>query len=334
MLRISSYVLVILLLAAPVAARSEPAQIRMAAGGKSQLNFLPLTLAERLGYFKEANLNVEVNDFQSGSKSVEALIGGSVDLVTGAYEHTLLMQSRHVAMETLVLLTKSYGAVIAVTKANAASYKSPADLKGKNIGVSAPGSSMALALQIFLKKNGMTLDDVSVIGIGQSAGAIAAVKYGKVYALSNPDPVISRLQNDNEIVPIVDTRTEAGMKSLYGGYIAASAISTTPDFVAKRPKEAEAFVRAIVRALHWIDTASTEQIMQMVPPDYYGPDKSIYQQALEAYRSNFSKDGRVTPDLAGNTLNMLKSGPLAGVPNLTLDGTYDGSFVEKANATH
>jgi len=337
MLRLPNVAVAVLLCLAalcPTAAQVQtpPQKITVAAGGKGQLNFLPLTLAEQLGYFKGAGVAVEVLDFQSGTKSVEALIGGSVDLLTGAYEHTLLMQRRNIRIVSLALLTKSYGAVIAVTKDNASSYKSPADLKGKNIGVSAPGSAMALALEIFLKKNGMSLDDVSVIAIGQSSGAIAAVKYGKVYAISNPDPVISKLLNDGDIVPIVDTRTEAGMKQLYGGYIAASAISTTPKFIAERPTAAQGFTTAIVQALKWMDKASTDDIMAKVPPEYYGQDKAGYRQALEAYRSNFSTDGRVTPELANNTFEMLKVGPLAKATNITMEGTYEASFVEKANA--
>ena len=54
--------------------------------------YLPLTLAERLGYFKEQGLDVTITDFGGGAKSLQSLIGGSADVVTGAYEHTIRMQ--------------------------------------------------------------------------------------------------------------------------------------------------------------------------------------------------------------------------------------------------
>ncbi len=63
-------------------------------GGKPLLYYLPLTIAERRGFFKEEGLEVEINDFGGGAKSLQALIGGSVDVVTGAYEHTIRMQAK------------------------------------------------------------------------------------------------------------------------------------------------------------------------------------------------------------------------------------------------
>ena len=199
--------------------------VRIAAGGRAQVNFIPLTLADRLGYFKAEGLNVEVFDYQAGSRSVEALVAGNVDLVTGAYEHTLLMQHRGVHIQALVLLARTYGLVIALSKEQAAKYRSPQDLKGLRIGVSAPGSTTALVLEVFLRKAGMTLDDVSVIAVGQSAAAVAAMKYGKIDGIVNPDPVITKLVNDGDAVAILDSRTEQGARDLHGGYLASSADS-------------------------------------------------------------------------------------------------------------
>src|SRR5713226_9623596 len=47
-----------------------------------------------LGYFKEQGLDVTINDFRGGAQSLQALAGGSVDVVTGAYEHTIRMWAK------------------------------------------------------------------------------------------------------------------------------------------------------------------------------------------------------------------------------------------------
>ena len=65
-----------------------------ASAARNSLYYLPLALTEKLGFFKEQGLNVEINDFKGGSQSLTALVGGSVDVVTGAYEHTLRMQAK------------------------------------------------------------------------------------------------------------------------------------------------------------------------------------------------------------------------------------------------
>lgn len=67
----------------------EKPRLTIAVGGKSALYNLPLTIAERKGYFKEAGLQVNIADFAGGGKASQALIGGSADVVSGAYEHTI-----------------------------------------------------------------------------------------------------------------------------------------------------------------------------------------------------------------------------------------------------
>ena len=73
----------------------EKRDVHIAVGGKSALYYLPLVLTERLGYFKDEGLtNFRISDFAGGTRSLEAVVGGSADVVSGAYEHTINMQSR------------------------------------------------------------------------------------------------------------------------------------------------------------------------------------------------------------------------------------------------
>src|ERR1019366_9452152 len=72
----------------------EKPKVSIAVGGKNLLYYLPLTIAEQLGYFKDEGLQVELSDFAGGAKALQALVGGSADVVSGAYEHTINMQSK------------------------------------------------------------------------------------------------------------------------------------------------------------------------------------------------------------------------------------------------
>src|SRR6266567_1595701 len=135
----------------------EKKQLTLAVGGKTALYYLPLTICERLGYFKEQGLDVTVNDFRGGAQSLQALVGGSVDVVTGAYEHTIRMQAKGQDIK-------------------AASYKSAADLKGMKIGVSAPGSSTNFFVMYMMSKAGLKPTDASYIGVGIGPSAVAAMQ--------------------------------------------------------------------------------------------------------------------------------------------------------------
>jgi NitT/TauT family transport system substrate-binding protein len=88
-----------LLLAATFAAsgqdaKPEVSRVRLAVGGKPALFYLPLTVTERLGYFRDAGLDVEISDFPGGARALQALIGGSADVVTGSFDHTIQMQAK------------------------------------------------------------------------------------------------------------------------------------------------------------------------------------------------------------------------------------------------
>ena len=108
----------------------EKKQLTLAVGGKTALYYLPLTICERLGYFKEQGLDVTINDFRGGAQSLQALVGGSVDVVTGAYEHTIRMQAKGQDIKAVIELGRFPGIVVGVRKEKAASYKSAADLQG------------------------------------------------------------------------------------------------------------------------------------------------------------------------------------------------------------
>src|SRR6266542_6101231 len=172
----------------------EKKQVTFAVGGKTALYYLPLTICERLGYFKEQGLEVAINDFGGGAKSLQALVGGSVDMVTGAYEHTIRMQSKGQDIKAVIELGRFPGIVLAVKKDKAASVKSFKDLKGMKIGVTAPGSSTNFFVNALIAKEGLKPEDVSIIGVGTGLSAVAAMKKGDIDAISNLDPVITKLE--------------------------------------------------------------------------------------------------------------------------------------------
>ena len=81
----------------------EKSKVTIAVGGKAAFYYLPLTIAEQRGYFKEQGLTVEIVDFAGGSQALRAVVGGSADVVSGAYEHTINMQANKQFFRAFVL---------------------------------------------------------------------------------------------------------------------------------------------------------------------------------------------------------------------------------------
>lgn len=328
--------LVVLLLAGPRAATAAE-NLSIAVGGANIVAYLPLTIANELGYFKEAGVEVTINDVQSGTKMAEALVGGSADIGFGSYEHVLHLRPKGLDVVCIMLINHTYGAVIGLTKEHAATYKSPADLKGYRMGVIAPGSALDVALQLFITKAGLTHEDVVSVGVGAGAGAIAAMKSGRLDGISHADPVISRLIQDGDIVPIVDTRTEAGIKYLYNGLFAGSAVLSKESVTKGHAQAVQAFMTQIIRAFRFMKAAPIDQVMALVPPAYYGPDKDIYQRTLTNNRRTegvLTEDGATDEASARTTLRDLATfdPQLKGKEaKFDLGASYDNRFVEAAN---
>ncbi len=241
--------------------------------------YLPLTIAERLGLFEKEGLKVTINDFAGGSRALQSLVGGSADVVCGAYEHTILMQSKGIGIKTVSLHNNSLGTVIGLTPEKAKSYRSPKDLAGLKIGVTSPGSASSLGVSLLLAKGGLSLDKVSIIGVGTGASAVAAMKSGQIDGMSNFDPAILLLEREKLLVPVVNSRTPKGLDELYGGPMAGSSFYLTDDFIKRNPRTTQAFVNATVKAMHWLAKASVDEIVATVPPEYYaGGDRASLRQ--------------------------------------------------------
>ncbi len=323
--RVSFLLLFVALGMAPCGAMAqalEKPKITLAVGGKSLFYYLPLTIAERKGYFKDEGLSVEIVDFPGGARALQAMVGGSADVVSGAYEHTINMQAKGINIVAIVL---------GVHKNKVAQYQSPKDLKGWKIGVTAPGSSTNMMISNLLAKDGLKPDAVAIIGVGATAGAVAALRKGEIDAISNLDPVIARLEAGGDIVAVVDTRTAKGMKEVYGGAYHAGCIYAPADWIRKNPNTAQAVVNAMVRAVLWLQKARPDEVIATVPPEYYGDDPTLYKVALLKNMEGYSPDGLFTAQGAQNVFKVLNSfEPTVQAAKIDLAKTYDNSFAQKA----
>ena len=309
----------------------EKPKITLAVGGKNLFYYLPLTIAERRGFFKDEGLTVEIVDFPGGARALQAMVGGSADIVSGAYEHTINMQAKGINIVGIVLQGRYSGMVLGVHKNKIAQYKSPKDLKGWKIGVTAPGSSTNMFVSNLLAKEGLKPDAVSIIGVGTTAGAVAAMRKGEIDAISNLDPVIARLEAGGDIVVVADTRTAKGMKEVYGGEYHAGCIYAPADWIRKNPNTTQAVVNAMVRAVKWLQKARPDEVVATVPVEYYGDDPTMYKVALLKNMEGYSPDGLFSMEGAKNVYNVLNSfEPTVQAAKIDLAKTFDNSFVQKA----
>ena len=296
-----------------VHAQIEKRDVHIAVGGKVALYYLPLTITERLGYFKDEGLNVRISDFAGGTRSLEAVVGGSADVVSGSAPQI----------------------TVAISSKLAAKYKGPKDLKGLKVGVSAPGSSTNMVVNYLLAKGGLKPTDVSIIGIGAGANVISAVDQGRVDVISQTDPAVTILEKDGKVVVIAETRTPEGTEKLFGGPMPAASFYAPIEFVQKNPHTVQALTNAMVRALIWMQEASPQQILNTVPEEYTLGNKAMYLYAYNNVKTAYSKDGLFSEAGAKTTLKALASfNPAITPQSINLPQTYTNEFAKKALAKY
>ncbi len=226
--------------------------------------------------------------------------------MSGVFEHTILLQAKNQNFREFVLQGRAPQIVLAVSKKTMPNYKSLADLKGKKIGVTAPGSSTSIMASFALAKAGLKLSDVSLIGVGVGAGA--ALESGQIDAMANLDPVMTKLDRAGEIRIVSDTRTLADTKTVFGGNMPAGCLYASQSFITKNPNTTQALTNAMVRALKWLQGASGKDLIATtVPEGYLLDDRALYLDSWQHVKEAMSPDGLMPEDGPSTSLKTLQA---------------------------
>ena len=315
-------------LAAPAHAQDK---VRIAVGGKSAVFYLPLSVTERLGYFKDAGLDVEISDVQSGARTLQSIVGNSADIGVGTFDHAIQMQAKNQPVVALVQYGRYPGFVLATIASKNVRYTGPQDLKGLKIGVTSPGSSTHFLAAYMMIRAGLKADDASFIGTGTTATAVAAARRAEIDAIVSSDPMMTLMQHDKLVKVIADTRTAEGTQQVYGGPYPGGVVYATPATIEKNPKQVQAVVNAFARGLKWIASHSPEEIAKLMPEDYALGNLPVYVEALAASKPMYSPDGNFVPGAVETAYQVLKVfDPAVAGATIDLKKTYNETFVQKA----
>ena len=311
--------------------RLEKTKITIAVGGKAALCFLPLTVAEQLGYFKAEGLDVEISDFSDGVHAMLAGQSGRVDVVSGSFENTISLQSRGHMFQAFVLQNRAPAIAMGIATKSTAQIRSVAELKGKTIGISAHGSTSHTVAQLMLSRAGLKPGVVIFVDVGMAAGALSAWHSGLLDAMSNVDPVMTLLEQKGEIRLVADSRTLKGSVDLFGGVMPAACLYAPVEFIQKHPKTVQALTNALVHALKWLQTAGPSDLMRTVPEAYLLGDRALYLTSFDKVRSVISPDGMMFEGGPPNALKVLASLDSSfKAENIEIGATYTNDFASLA----
>jgi NitT/TauT family transport system substrate-binding protein len=317
------------------AAGSGPTTVKIMVGGLDKQIYLPAMLAQRLGYYKEQGLAVQLSDEPAGVEAADQLLAGKVDGVVGFYDHTLDLQGKGRQTESVVQMLRLPGEAEMCRSGVAAQVHSPADWGGRKLGVTGLGSSTYFLTQYLATHNGVASSKITPVAVKAGPTFVAAMQQKAIDCGMTTEPTITAVQEKQLGTPLIDMRNQAGTVQALGGVYPASALYMRNDWVASHRQVVQKLANAYVKTLHWIASHSAAQITDKVPADYYaGVGKAQYVKALEAQKAIFTTDGVMPKGGPETVLKVLSSfDPAVKGHQIDLSKTYTTQFAEKANAT-
>ncbi len=309
-------------------AQAQP-KVSIMVGGLEKIIYLPAMLTERLGYFKEAGVNVTLLSEGAGVEAEDELLAGRVDGVVGFYDHSIDLQSKGKIVEAVIILDRVPGEALVVS--NRSNIQTLADLKGKHIGVTGLGSSTNFLASFLVTKGGGDRSQYTPVPVGAGNTLIAAMQQNRIEAAVTTEPTVSRLMKMGLAHVLVDMRTAAGTRGALGGTYPAACLYMKADYVNSHKETVQRTVSAFVKTLQYLQSHNPSEVAAKMPEDYYVNDKALYLAALGASMNMFNPTGLMPPDGPPTVLKVLASFNKELDPNkIDLKKTYADEFVTTA----
>jgi NitT/TauT family transport system substrate-binding protein len=213
----------------------------VAIGMSGWTGFAPLTLAKEAGLFEKNGLDVEIKKIPQKDRHL-AIASGDIQCAATTVETFMIWNAAGVPIKQLFQLDMSYGADGMAVRNDIASI---ADLKGKTVAASAPGTSPYFVLAWMLNENGLTLDDVTVVNLEPSAAAQAFVA-GQNDAAMTYEPYLSTVRDNPDAGKIIATTLDYP--------IVIDTFGCTPEFIEANPDAVKALAKSYYDALAMIES--------------------------------------------------------------------------------
>ncbi|MGO4155187.1 ABC transporter substrate-binding protein [Cupriavidus sp. YAF13] len=306
---------VVATLGAAGTAQAQATQVTLGMSGWT--GFAPLTLADKAGIFKKHGVDVDIKMIPQKDRHL-ALASGAIQCAATTVETHVAWNANGVPITQIVQLDKSYGADGLAVRGDVKGF---ADLKGKTIGVDAPGTAPYFGLAWMLKKNGMSLKDVKTTTLSPQAAAQAFVS-GQNDAAMTYEPYLSSVRQNPDKGKILATTLDYPM--------VMDTLGCAPKWLKDNPKAAQALVDSYFEALDMIkqDPAKANDIMgaavkqsgeQFAKSSAYlrWQDRDANRKFFGGELASFSKEAAQV---------LLEIGVIRQVPDVT--ALYDARFIK------
>ena len=306
--------------------------VTMMVGGINKQIYLPYQLAQDLGFYKKYGVNMQLSTESAGGVGAEdAMASGQVNMAGAWYVHTINFQQKGKSVEDVVQLSGAPGERIMCAKGS--SITSPAQWRGKSVGVTDLGSGTDQLTLYLAARYHLTTKDFSRVAAGDGTTMVAALQHGKIVCGMTTQPTVTAIEKLGVGYPAFDLATTTGVEKWLGGFVPTAGVLAQTSWVNANKATVQKVVDALVATMHWISTHSAADIASALPQDFVSNaliTKSEYIAALAADKTQFLPDGMM-PTSGPQVVEAI--GRLGGTitGSVDLSTTYTNAFVIAAN---
>lgn len=306
--------------------------VTLMVGGIDKQIYLPYQLAQSLGFYKKYGVNVVLSTETAGGVGAEtAMASGQVNMAGAWYTHTIDFQLKGKAVEDVVQLSGAPGERIMCAKGSG--ITSPAQWKGKAVGVTDLGSGTDQLTLYLAARYHLTTKDFTRVGVGDGSTFVAALQHGKIVCGMTTQPTVTAVEKLGIGYSAFDLATTAGVQKWLGGFVPTAGVLAQTSWVNANRPAVQKVVNALVATLHWLATHSAADVANALPADFVSNSlitKSEYISALTKDKNQFLPDGMM-PSNGPATVEAIGrlAGTITGTVNLTT--TYTNEFAVAAN---
>ena len=272
---------------------------------------------------------MDLQDLASTPKALQALLGGSTDVVAGLYDGAVQMSIEGKSIQAIAVLERWPPFAASRCAAVCGFPTNVADLKGRVVGVASPGSSTHRFLNYFLVRNGLSLSDITPVGVGVNFSMAAAVQHGQVDAAVAGPLGMALLSKVSPPVILADCRTEEGAQATLGtSNLPSSALMVRPEWARAHPE----IIRRLCKATRAASPGSRRILPRTSAPpcrrSTKGKTPLCTSGPFRDIRPAFSPDGHASRRARERARFLSVSDQRARNASIDLQTTYTNEFMQ------
>jgi sulfonate transport system substrate-binding protein len=306
--------------------------VTMMVGGIDKQIYLPYQLAYDLGYFKKYGVNMQLSTEQNGGVGAEtAMVSGQVDMAGAWYVHTIDFQQKGENVVDVVQLAGAPGERVMCGKGSG--ITSPAQWKGKTLGVTDIGSGTDNLTEYLAARSHLTTKDYTRVAAGDGPTFVAALQNHRIACGMTTQPTVNAIEKQGIGTSVINLASTSGAQQWMGGTYPAAGVLARADWVAANKATVQKVVDAMVATMRWMSTHTAADVANNMPPSFVSnglTTKADYISALAADKGQFLPDGMMPANGPATALAVDK---LAGnvTKPVNIPVTYTNQYAIAAN---